>query len=569
MYLYAVFVGVFCGVVAASFTVFLRALDVFAITGAASPPTYDTFLELLAARWWILFLPAAGALASGLLTYHFAPEASGTGTDAMINAFHNKEGRVRSRTSYIKGLATIVTVATGGSAGQEGPLAQIGSGFGARWADSVGAGSRARRTLLLAGAAGGLGAIFQTPLGGALTAIEVLYREDFESDAFVPSVIASVTGYALTGALWGSEHVFSFQAQVTHSGPVELVLYLSLGLLCIPVGWAYVRLFSFGQAQFARLPFPRWCTPAVGGLIVGAIGIFYPEVLGTGTAYLQSLMSGTGETSLQVFAVLVILKIVTTTCTVGAGASGGVFMPSLFIGGILGASVGTVGMALFPEQVTAVGPFVLVGMGAFFAGVANAPLAGLLMVCEMSGGYALLAPMLGVGVLALIFTRRWSIYRHQVLNRFHSPAHLFDMRPDVLSANTVLDAIEDWSRRTVVKNDMQLFALEIWAHELHETDFIVVDQAGHYAGAVSLRHTMLREPDPFLRQVVLLEDVADKVAIVTPQDSLRHALAALVSADMDKVAVVDDTGKVLGGLSMRAILRAYEGAVRRLAPAAV
>jgi len=334
------------------------------------------------------------------------------------------------------------------------------------------------------------------------------------------------------------------------------------------LGWMYVRFFyGVRKHLFERLPVPGFVVPALGGLVVGAIALAYPQVLGTGETYLQELMSGAHAglawpDALRIFATIAVLKVIATTCTVGAGASGGVFAPSLFIGGMLGAFVGTVGQLLFPETITSLAPFVLVGMGAFFAGIANAPLASLIMVSEMTGGYELLAPMLAVGILALVLNRRWSIYEKQVTNRFESPAHLWDMRIDILRGNRIVDAIKELSQRSIVRNDMLLFSLNARAAELHETDFIVVDEDRHYVGAVSLRHLVLSEPDPFLRNIVNLDDLATQTPTVGIHGSLGDALTELLKADLDKVAVVEGD-KVLGYVTMREILQAYEIVVNR------
>ncbi|MEZ4272809.1 MAG: chloride channel protein [Myxococcota bacterium] len=559
LYIYALMVGAFSGLAATAFTMALNAVDTLVLK-ASSPLATSTY------SWGLFLVPAIGGLLSGLLTYLFAPEAGGHGTDAMIDAFHNQEGKIRARTPYVKILATLCTLGSGGSAGKEGPLAQVGAGFGSWWAEICGLGSRARRALLLAGAAGGLGAIFRSPLGGALTAIEVLYKEDFESDAFIPCVISSVTGYAVVSSFMGGEHIYQLKGGVAFHHPREIFFYALLALVCMPMAWMYVKFFyGMRQLVFDRLPVPSYVVPALGGVIVGIIGLWFPQVLGSGDRYLQEVISGgfslAWQEAMRFFLTLAVLKIVATTCTVGAGGSGGVFAPSLFIGGMLGAMVGTLGHILFPEIVTAVEPYVLVGMGAFFAGIANAPLASLIMVSEMTGGYALLAPMMAVGVVTLLLNRRWSIYEKQVSNRFASPAHLWDMRPDILQSIKVGDGTLTYSQRAVVQNNMLLFSLEAHAQQIHATDFIVVDANNHYVGAVSLRHTVLSEPDPFLRNVVLLEDVATKAETVKPSDNLRDAMAALLRADMDKIAV-EEGGTVLGHISNRDILRAYELAMR-------
>ncbi len=382
----------------------------------------------------LLILPIVGGLLTGLITYYWAPEAAGTGTELFLDTFHNKEGVMRRRSPWAKALASLCTLSTGGSAGKEGPTAQIGAGIGSTIGRLLKMGARAQRTLLLAGAAGGLGAIFRAPLGGALTAIEVLYKEDFESDALVPCIISSVTAYTVFSSVVGFGHIFNLEIESFHS-PVELLFYIVLGFLCSGVGWLFVKFFhGMHDYVFARLPLWKPLIPAFGGLLVGCVIFFFPEVIGDGFGILQDSIDGefggNWVTATRLFAFFALLKIVTTTFTVQSGGSGGVFGPSLFIGGMLGGLVGTLSHHFFPEHVTSVAPFIVVGMASFFAGVANASIAALVMVSELTGGYELLPPLMVVSVIALIFSRKWSIYRNQVKNKFFSRAHLWDMNGD-------------------------------------------------------------------------------------------------------------------------------------------
>src|SRR5215470_1715037 len=216
-------------------------------------------------RWIYLSLPAIGGLLSGLLVFRWAPEAEGHGTDEMIRAFHHQRGVIRARVPLIKGLATLVTLGTGGSAGKEGPIAQIGAGLGSLLAQGLGLSVRDRRILLLAGVAGGLGAIFRAPLGSAITAIEILYREDFESDALIPCVVSSVTAYVVFVLLVGSTRVFAVP-ELPLVAPRELPGFALLALACVPVGRAYIWIFyAMRDRVFGRLALPRPIVALLGG----------------------------------------------------------------------------------------------------------------------------------------------------------------------------------------------------------------------------------------------------------------------------------------------------------------
>ncbi|MBI2567964.1 MAG: chloride channel protein [Candidatus Schekmanbacteria bacterium] len=573
VYLYALLIGIAAGLFAAAFAAGLAALESLLQdgrpTGAAlrgAPAGAGAGLG----SWLLVFLPVVGGLVSGLLTHFFAPEAAGPGTAALVNDFHNREGIVRGRVAIVKGLSSMATLASGGSAGKEGPLAQMGAAIGSWWAQVCGAGSRARRTLMLAGAAGGLGAIFRAPLGGALTVIEVLYRDDFESDALVPCTIASLAGYATMGALLGTDSIFRMRADLAFNSWFELLFYAVLGLLCYPVGALFISAYHFSSSRlFPRLPLRRWMIPAMGGIGTATVGLAFPQILGSGFGFLQAVMlgddSGIGHMGTGLFLALAFAKLVATCSTVGSGASGGIFAPSLFIGGMLGGFVGSLAQALAPGAVPSLAPYIIVGMGGFFAGVANAPLGTLIMVCEMTRGYALLVPLIVVSLIAMLLNRGRPIYPAQVDNRFASPAHLWNMRPDVLQRLRVGE-LGPFARRSVVLNTMSLSALQQQAQESRATDFIVVDAQDRYVGGVSLRHVFVDAPDAaVLENLLLVHEIAHATPAVTVDDDLRAVMARLLDADLDKIAVLEGD-RVIGYLHLRDILRAYGAAVARLAP---
>ncbi|MBW2397567.1 MAG: chloride channel protein [Deltaproteobacteria bacterium] len=404
IYLYSVVIGVLSGLGALAFNELLHAATEITMHGWARvvlpEPTGEAsnlpIPDGPPRRWVLFFLPVVGGLISGLLVKTFAPEAEGTGTDGYIDAFHNKAGSMRRRVPWVKSLATLATLSSGGSAGKEGPIAQIGAGIGSALGRTLKVGARARRTMMVAGAAGGLGAIFRAPLGGALTAVEVLYKEDLETDALTPAILSSVTAYTVFCSVNGFDHVFSYVGESFHT-PIRLLFYMVLGLVCSGAGFLYVN-FLHGSKRvfFDRLPINKYLIPPLGGLLVGTIGLAYPQAMGQGFGYVQQLILGQPIDGIQAtvgfLATLAVLKIVTTSFTISSGGSGGVFAPSLFIGALLGGCVGTLSQQYFPALVPDVAPFVVVGMGAFFAGVANAPIASLMMVCELTGAYELLPP---------------------------------------------------------------------------------------------------------------------------------------------------------------------------------
>ena len=272
--------------------------------------------------WLLLLLPALGGLISGWLTYRFAPEAQGAGTDAIIDAFHNQRGQIRPIVAPTKALSTIITLSSGGAAGQQGPLMQIGASLGSWIGARLKLSAAQRRILLLAGTAGGLGAIFRAPLDAAITSVEVLYREDFESDALIPCVISSFVAYSLYMAVFGFSYIFTLP-DLLFANIRELIFYLILGFLCALVGIIYVKSLRFARRLFNRLPLPNYWVVCCGGLLVGGLAFVDPRVLGAGFGVIQQGLDG--ELDLRALLILALLKIIASSCTVSSGGAGGVF----------------------------------------------------------------------------------------------------------------------------------------------------------------------------------------------------------------------------------------------------
>ena len=390
-------------------------------------------------RWSFAAVPAVGGLIVGLFIHKVAkaPETAGQGTDRMIYSFHHQGGNVRARVAPVKFLASIVTLSTGGSAGYEGPISQIGSSIASTICKFFKMPRMMRGQFLLAGTAAGLGAIFKAPLAGALTSVEMLYREDFESNAFATSIISSVVSFAVyvtfvgTSPLIGGVPVFPF------TGGVDLFACALLGILCFPFSYLYVRCYYASERRFNKWAVPAWIKPAVGGAFISLLVLAFPEVSGGGFEFIDNLMAGLVPHTLGGVLLLLgiaIAKIVATALTVGSGGSGGVFGPSLFIGGVVGAMFAGICELVLPGFIRMPEMFILVGMASFFAGATKAPIAGVVMVCEMTGSYSLLPGLLIAAVMHMAFSRNWSIYKSQVLNKFASPAHRRDMDREIIQA---------------------------------------------------------------------------------------------------------------------------------------
>jgi CIC family chloride channel protein len=417
------------------------------------------------------------------------------------------------------------------------------------------------RIALATGIGAGIGAIFRAPLGGAILAAEILYKNDLEIEAIIPALIASIVGYSVFGAWSGWNPIFATPSNLAFTSPPQLLYYVLLGLLCGAVGLLYARGFYGITHIFHRLPLPRWLKPGLGGLCVGLIGLFLPQALGMGYGWVQISMTHTGLLSIPLWVILLLpfVKILTTGLSIGSGGSGGIFGPGMVIGGMLGAVVWRLTYHVLPGVPDTPGPFVIVGMMALFGSIAHAPLAVMLMVAEMTGNLSMLAPaMIAVG-LASILVGKQTIYTSQVDTRADSPAHRLQMSVPLLATLTAGQAMTPLQvslRQTLsLEEAEQLLA----RHTLSGAP--VLDQAGVLRGILTQRD--IQQVPVAERGQRRVEDVmTTRMHLIHPEDTLDDALEHLTTQRISWMPVVSsdatqDARRVLGILSVTDIVRAY------------
>ncbi len=569
--LISVFIGVVTGLGAMAFFFCLewgRWFFLGYLSGGTFPAPDGERLAHLAVTtpyrpWLLMLMPALGGLVSGLLVYTFAPETEGDGTNAMIDSFHNLGGIVRPRVPFIKGIASVITIATGGSAGREGPISQIGAGFGSWLAQATKMSVSERRMYMLAGCAAGLGAIFRAPLGAAITSVEVLYSEDFETDAIIPSIIASVISYSMFTFVFGFEPIFGTPAFAFRDAR-ELAVYAVLGLICAPFGTFYVRTYFGTRDLFRKWAIPRYLKPVIGGLGVGLIGLAIPQAMGGGYGFLQ--LAVYGQLGLGVMCLAAVFKVATTSLTIGSGGSGGLFGPTLFIGGMIGGVVGHVGQMLMPDIVTQPGAYVLVGMAAFFAGAAKAPVGALIMVTEMAASYSLLPPLMIVSVIAILFNKGSSIYEKQLRNKFQSPAHEGEMTVNVMEDLTVEDVFLPDQPVITLQANNTFAQLQNCISCCNQSLFPVLDNAGRLTGVLPVTNVRKVLFEDSLRDLVVVAELASPPVSLSPDTNLYDALIAFLDcgySQMPVVAYEEGRQKLLGLLNHEDVISAYHAEVSR------
>jgi CIC family chloride channel protein len=526
----------------------------------------------------LILIMTVGGFLSGWLCQTFAPEAKGHGTDAAIDAFHNRRGLVRGRIPIIKTLASAITLGTGGSGGREGPIAQIGAGFGSYLATVLNLSARDRRILLAAGVGAGIGAVFRAPLAGALFAAEILYSgPDLETDVIIPAATSSIIGYSVFRMLFewlipggGFGPLFG-DLTIQFNSPLELIPYTGLAVVVTLAGILYIKVFYGVERLFDASPLPRLLRPAVGAALTGVIGcllflyVFDHDrrvlaVLATGYGTLQLALTDAASVGAPLLLTVALVKIVTTSLTISSGGSGGVFGPSMVIGGCLGAAVGLAFNAVWPGRIDAEA-FAVVGMAGFFSGCAHAPFSTIIMVSELTGGYELLLPTMWVSTLCFIMEQRWQLYVKQVPSRLDSPAHRGDFLIDVLEGIHVRDVLgpASYDVRTIPESA----SLRDIVHLLAETRqhyFPVVDAQNKLVGIFSSDDVRSYLYDETIWQLAVARDVmTSRVVSVTVDDDLNTAMRAFTSIAIDELPVVDsaERTKLVGTLRYKDTITAY------------
>lgn len=377
--------------------------------------------------WLIPFVLVIGGLISGFIVYKYAPEAEGHGTDTAVKAFHRQSGKIRPIVTPIKILASAITIGSGGSAGREGPTALFSAGFGSMYANVLKRSDRERRLCVLVGMAAGLSAIFRSPIGTAIFAVEVLYSDmEFETEALIYTMLGSIIAYTINSVLVGWGPLFQIPGNLTVEHFSDYAWYILLGIASGIVGTILPNIFYYTRDLFKKIPIKNHFKPAIGGLGVGLIALAFPQVLGGGYGWIQEAING--NLTISLLLILLLGKIVAFALTVSSGGSGGVFAPALFVGAMLGAFIAEV----FHQPPAA---FAVVGMAAIFGSSARVPIATLLMVSEMTGGYNLLVPAALAVILSYYIqdflsiqlkVKYISLYEGQVKRQSDSQAHRLD-----------------------------------------------------------------------------------------------------------------------------------------------
>ncbi|HTW30734.1 MAG TPA: chloride channel protein [Candidatus Sulfotelmatobacter sp.] len=497
-------------------------------------------------HWWFLFLPAIGGLAVGLLVQYFSPEIKGDGIPEAMAVVLTKGSVVKPRVGFFKPLSAAITVGTGGPFGAEGPIIQTGAALGSIIGQLIPSSPSERRILLACGAAAGLAGVFKTPFAGVMMAIELLVFE-FRARSFIPIALASATGTMVAMGFRGGLPVFPLETNY-HFHAAELPFFVILGICCAGLAWAMTRALYLCEEFFEGLHIWFPLVPALGGLFVGGLGRFYPEVLGTGYAVIANVLSvpqplhrliGIGLAKLAAFAV-----------ALGSGASGGTFAPALMIGGSLGAAYGSLVHMLVPNS-SSIGLYGVVATAALFGSVYRATPSAILFMLEVTGAYNAFLPVFLVAVvadLAVHYFMRNTINTERLVRRGTLVPDAYTVDPmkllrvrDVMTAN--VDAVL-----------MSQRVREFLADVMHHGSVPVVDGQAHPVGMLQRSDLLAADPE------ATAADLAQTEFPTVYSDEVLHDVALrFVQEELGRSPVMDrTTGELAGMITAFDLLKAKD-----------
>jgi len=503
--------------------------------------------------YYLILIPLVGGLIIGPLIHFFAREARGHGVPEVISAMVLHGGMIRPRVAVIKALASSICIGSGGSVGREGPIIQIGSAIGSALGQLFKLNEEKIKTLVACGAAAGIAATFNAPLGGIFFALEVILRE-YGLRNFSSVVLSSVTATIISRYFLGDHPAFQ-------TPPFELYSlwdipgYFVFGLITAIVAWLFIKVLYKTEDIFNLINIPAYLKPALGGLIIGIIGFYFPQVFGVGYEVIESSING--EIAVGVIIALIFLKIIATSLTLGSGGSGGIFAPSLVVGALLGEAFGHLINLIFPDMNIPPGAFALVGMAALFAGTAHAPISAILLLFEMTGNYKILPPLMITCVISAILVRwrlKHSIYTLKLARKGINIEKYRQM--DLMETISVSDAmIIDMI--TVLQSDT-VKQTGLLIKSTNHRGFPVLDENGKLVGMIT-RQDINRALEKGEHGAEIRNIMTTNLTVCYPNESLKVALHKMAEKNIGRLPVVmrDKTDHIIGLITRKSLISTY------------
>jgi CIC family chloride channel protein len=555
MVLLGIIVGVAGGYGAVGFRYLINFIQSIAYGSSAE------LLEVIESVPWYMrvAIPAIGGLIVGPIVYFFAREAKGHGVPEVMYAVALKQGIIRKRIVFIKTLVSAVCIGTGGSVGREGPIVQIGSAVGSTLGQLFNVSSNRMRTMVGCGAAAGIAATFNAPIAGSIFALEIILGE-FEIASFSPIIISAVSATAISRHYLGDIPAFILPEYILHS-PLEFPLYAVLGIVCALVAVGFTLILYRSEDAWDSIKFPEYLKAVLGGLIMGTMGLVFPQVLGVGYGAIDLALMV--KLSWWFMGLLVLFKILATSITIGSGGSGGIFAPSLFMGAMAGGAFGSVVNYLFPSVAASPGAYAVVGMGAVVAATTHGPLQAILIIFEMTGDYKIILPLMITCIISCLIARKLcgeSIYTFKLIRRGINIRG--GQEVNILSSINVKDVMYH-----TVEIIPETFLLQDLAKKLPQSrsnNFVVVDENEKITGVLTFLDYYDKLFNEKLDNHMMVKDImTTDVVTVSIEDNLSTAMEKISIGDYSILPVVsvEDPLKMVGIMTRRDILEAYDQAV--------
>jgi len=511
----------------------------------------------------IVLIPTLGGLLVAPITTYFAPETKGHGVPELMLAIRTKKGRLRPRAALMKLLASAITLTSGGSAGREGPIVLIGGGIGSTFSRIFNLTPGRTRRIIACGCAAAIAVVFNAPVAGSIFAIEIIIG-DFAVRSFASVILSAVAGSVVGWYFLGSSPSFAIPAYGVVN-PTEFGLFLALGVLAAGVALAFTYLLYKTDDLFEHgIRIPPILKPALGGLLVGIIAIWTPQVMGVGYDYINQVL--TNDYAVWLLLMLIVLKMLATSFTLGSGASGGIMSPSLFMGAMLGTGFGTIAQRYLGTSIAHPGAYGLVGMAAVFGAAAQAPFTSIMLIFEMTRDYNLIVPvMFGVVIATVIYNhfRKTTIYTRKLIKRgvHYRFAHEVNVLEEIQVGEIMNKVVDSISEDTPY--DKAYHAV----FSSHHNGFPVVDREGLLVGIITEgdfgRHIITDTKRG--HEVKLKEIMCTHVKSVYPDMSVWEVLKMFDTLKLGRFPVVsrDNPRKIIGIVTRSDIVHAYPEALKR------
>ena len=511
---------------------------------------------------WHMFLlplvPMTGMLLLIPLSLLFPGKVNGYGFTKFLKKVNLEGGVIKFRNVIIKILSTALTIGTGGSAGVEGPIAQVGGGVGSQFGQFFRVSGARMKIYIAAGCAGGVGAMFNAPIAGVFFASEIVLLGTYEISSFSALVISSAMATVVSRAYFGESPAFPIPDYHLINPLVEIPLYILMGVIVGVIAVIHIRIFYAIRDRFAGLKMHPQLKPIYGAFLVGSLAIIFPEVMGDGYEYIERVLAGNGVISIML--ALILMKIVATAITLGSGGAGGVFAPALFIGAVIGGAFGGIAHDLMPTLTANPGAYAAVGIGAFLAASTHAPLTAIFLLFEMTGNYLIIIPIMLSSIIGTVVASKLNPDSIDTVDFTREGIDIHEgMEMAIMKSIKVGEvASKDVDFISEKANIDQLLAI----FRMAESSFYfpVIDESGRMTGIISMQDVKWIVHDEEQRMEALVGNVCSrKVLVLTPNDNLYTAMTIFDMKGIEEIPVVEDTDNrwVVGMLRRRDVLARY------------